>query len=105
MLKKTILAALAGTALLASNAAFADRDHRRHHVVKHHYHVKQRHVEYRPVVRHYYPPVRHVVVHRPAPVYYHPTPVYYQRVDPNAGLVVAGALIGGAIAWHIVNSY
>jgi hypothetical protein len=31
--------------------------------------------------------------------------VYYQPVDPNAGLVVAGALLGGAIAWHIVNGY
>jgi hypothetical protein len=108
MLKKTILAALAGTALLASNAAFADRDHYRRHGNKH-YQGHNRHVEYRPVVRHHYQrPVvvhREVIVHRPAPVYYHPAPVYYQRVDPNAGLVVAGALIGGAIAWHIVNSY
>jgi hypothetical protein len=94
MLKKTILAALAGTALLASNAAFADRDHYRRHGNKH-YQGHNRHVEYRPVVRHHYQ----------RPVYYHPAPVYYQRVDPNAGLVVAGALIGGAIAWHIVNSY
>jgi hypothetical protein len=105
MLKKTLLAALAGTALLASNAAFADRDHYRnkHYKPKHH-------VVHRPVVHHYHyqrPVVVHreVIVHRPAPVYYQPAPVYYQPIDPNAGLVIAGALIGGAVAWHIVNSH
>jgi hypothetical protein len=106
MLKKTILAALAGTALLASNAALADRDHYRHK----HYKVKHHYVQHRPVVHHYHH--RPVVVHRPAPVYYHPAPVYYQPapvyyqpVNPNAGLVIAGALIGGAVAWHIVNGH
>ena len=99
MLKKTILAALAGTALFASNAALADRDHYRvkHYKAKHHY--VERHYQ-RPVVVH-----RQVIVHRPAPVYYRPAPVYYQPIDPNAGLVIAGALIGGAVAWHIVNGH
>ena len=106
MLKKTILAAVTGTALLASNAAMADRDQYRH---KHH-NVQQRYVEYRPVVHHYYRPApvvvhREVIVHRPAPVYYQPAPVYYGPIDPNAGLVIAGALIGGAVAWHIVNGH
>jgi hypothetical protein len=105
MLKKTILAALAGTALFASNAALADRDHYRgkHYKAKHHHYV-----QHRAVVHHYHRPIvvhRPVVVHRPAPVYYHPAPAYYQPVDPNAGLVIAGALIGGAVAWHIVNGH
>jgi hypothetical protein len=105
MLKKTLLATLMGTTLLASNAAFADRDHykARHYRTKHY-------VEYRPVQRHYYRPApvvvhREIVVHRPAPVYYQSAPVYYQPIDPNAGLVIAGALVGGAIAWHIVNGH
>ena len=105
MLKKTFLAALAGAALLASNAAFADRDSYRHK----HYKPQQHYVQHRPVVHHYHhrPVVVHreVIVHRPAPAYYRPAPVYYQPLDPNAGLVIAGALIGGAVAWHIVNSH
>ena len=104
MLKKTILAALAGATLIASNAALADRDHYKHYKQPKHY------VQHRPVVHHYHyqrPVVVHreVIVHRPAPVYYRPAPVYYQPVDPNAGLVIAGALIGGAVAWHIVNGH
>jgi len=104
MMKKTILAALAGATLIASNAALADRGH---YKPKHYRPVHQ--VQYRPVVYHYHQrPVvvhREVIVHRPAPVYYQPAPVYYQPVDPNAGLVIAGALIGGAVAWHIVNGH
>ena len=106
MLKKTILAALAGTALLASNAALADRDHRRHGhkhvVVKHHY------VQHRPaVVHHYhrpqYVPVRHVVVHhRPAPVVYQPV---YHRVDHTGAVIFAGALLGAVIGHHIATGY
>ena len=108
MLKKTILAALAGSALLASTAALADKDHYRGHGKGHYKH--QRHVEHRPVVHHYHyqrPVVVHreVIVHHPAPVYYRPAPVVYQPIDPNAGLVIAGALIGGAVAWHIVNGH
>ena len=110
MLKKTILAALAGTALLASNAALADRDHYRGKGNANGPYKHKRHVEYRPVVHHYHyqrPVVVHreVIVHRPAPVYYRPAPVVYQPIDPNAGLVIAGALIGGAVAWHIVNGH
>jgi len=89
MLKKTILATLIGATLLASGAAFADRPYYRHGhrdvVVKHVYHPAPR-----PVVVH-----RQVVVQRPAPVYYY-------RGD--AGLaILAGALIGGAIAYQIAN--
>ena len=101
MMKKTILAALAGATLIASNAALADRDHYRGHGKGHHKH--QRHVEYRPVVQHYHYQ-RPVVVHREV-IVHRPAPVYYQPVDPNAGLVIAGALIGGAVAWHIVNGH
>jgi uncharacterized protein YcfJ len=93
MLKKTILATLTGTALLASNAVIADNGHRRYeprHVV----------VVKRPVVQHYHyvrPAPRVVVVQRPAPV-------YYQSADAGAGLaILAGAVIGGAIAYHIAN--
>jgi hypothetical protein len=110
MLKKTILAALTGTALLASGAALADRPgkghghgygHQRHVVVK-----PYRQPAYRPVVveRHYHPrPVvvqRHVVVQRPV-VVHRPAPVYVQNHDGLA--ILAGAVLGGVIAYHIAN--
>jgi len=100
MLKKTILATLIGATLLTSGAAFADRPYYRHGhrdvVVKHVYHPAPRPV----VVHRYYQPrpapvvvQRHVVVQQPAPVYY-----------GDAGLaILAGALIGGAIAYQIAN--
>ena len=110
MLKKTILATLTGTALLASGAALADRPgnghghgygHQRNVVVKHY-----RQPVYRPVVveRHYHPrPVvvqRHVVVQRPV-VVHRPAPVYVQSNDGLA--ILAGAVLGGVIAYHIAN--
>jgi len=111
MLKKTILATLTGTILLASSAAFADRGGHRYgngqrNVVVKHYHQPA----YRPVVvqRHYYNPrpvivQRHVVVQRPV-VVHRPAPVYYQSADAGAGLaILAGAAIGGVIAYHIAN--
>lgn len=110
MLKKTILATLTGTALLASGAAFADRPGHGHgyghrNVVVKHYHrpayrpvVVQRHYHQRPVVVQ-----RHVVVQRPV-VVHRPAPVYYQSADAGAGLaILAGAAIGGVIAYHIAN--
>jgi hypothetical protein len=106
MLKKTILATLTGTALLASGAAFADRpDYRGHghrNVVVKHYHqpayrpaVVQRHYHQRPVVVQ-----RHVVVQRPV-VVHRPAPVYVQGHDGLA--ILAGAVLGGVIAYHIAN--
>jgi hypothetical protein len=110
MFKSTIVAMLTGTALLASGAAFADRKGHghgyghRHVVVKHYHHrpayrpvVVQRHYHQRPVVVQRHVVVqRPVVVHRPAPVIYHS--------DPGAGLaILAGAAIGGVIAYHIAN--
>jgi hypothetical protein len=108
MLKKTILAVLAGTALIGSSAAFADRDHRRHGRGHQHVVVKHHYVQHRPaVVHHYYrpqyAPVRHVVVHRPAPVVYH-QPVYH-RVDHTGAVIVAGAILGAVIGHHIATSY
>jgi len=112
MLKKTILATLTGAAVLASGAASADgRGHGRGHghgyghrdvVVKHVYHrpaprpvIVHRHYQPRPVVVH-----RHVVVQRPV-VVHRPAPVYYGN---DAGLaILAGAVIGGAIAYGIAN--
>jgi hypothetical protein len=102
MLKKLALAAIA---LAISAPAFADREHRghghKHHVVyQHHY------VTHRPVVYHYYQPAPQpvVVVHRPQPVYYQPAPVYYHP-HPNAGAaIVVGAVLGAAIAHHVVTS-
>jgi hypothetical protein len=104
MLKKTILATLTGAAVLASGAAFADGrgpGHGRGHGYGHgygHRDVVVKHVYHRPaprpvvVHRHYYQP-QPVVVHRPAPVYY-----------SNDGLaILAGAVIGGAIAYQIAN--
>jgi hypothetical protein len=116
MLKKTILATLTGTVLLASGASFADpyyreghgygnRDHghdygRREVVVRQFYRPAAR-----PVVVHtYYQPrpvvvERQVVVQRPVPVY--SAPVYHSS---DAGLaILAGAVLGGAIAYQIAN--
>ena len=115
MLKKTILATLTGAAVLASGAAFADgrgHGHGRGHGYGHgygHRDVVVKHVYHRPaprpvvVHRHYSPrPVvvqRHVVVERPV-VVHRPAPVYYG----NDGLaILAGAVIGGAIAYQIAN--
>ena len=108
MLKKTILATLTGGALLASNASFADPYYK--HGRGHRNVVVERHV-YRPaprpvVVHHYYQPrpvvvERRVVVHRPAPVYAAPAPVYTANGDGLA--ILAGAIIGGAIAYNIAN--
>jgi hypothetical protein len=105
MLKKTILATLTGTTLLASGASFADPYYRHGHrevvVEKHFYRPSPRPV----VVQRYYQPrpvvvERRVVVHRPAPVYAAPAPVYVG----NDGLaILAGALIGGAIAYNIAS--
>jgi hypothetical protein len=108
MLKKTILATLTGAAVLASGAASADgRGHgqrfgHRDVVVKHVYHrpaprpvIVHRHYQPRPVVVQ-----RHVVVQRPV-VVHRPAPVYYGN---DAGLaILAGAVIGGAIAYGIAN--
>ena len=97
MLKKTILATLTGAAVLASSASFADPYYRHgngwgngHREV-----VVQRYYQPRPVIVE-----RRVVVHRPAPVYAAPAPVYVG----NDGLaILAGALIGGAIAYQIAT--
>jgi len=109
MLKKTILATLIGTTLLASGASFADPYYKHGHGYGHRDVVVERHV-YRPaprqvVVHRYYEPrpvfvERRVVVHRPAPVYAAPAPVYVG----NDGLaILAGALLGGAIAYQIAT--
>jgi hypothetical protein len=105
MLKKTILAALAGTALLSSGASFADNRHWGHD-------ARRVVVVNRPVVQHYphyqqyryvRPAPRVVVVQRPV-VVHRPAPVYYQRADAGPGLaILAGAVLGGAIAYHIAN--
>jgi hypothetical protein len=110
MLKKTILATLAGAAVLASSASFADPYHR--HGNGHAYGKRQVVVKqfYRPaprpvVVQNYYHPrpvvvQRHVVVQRAVPVY--SAPVYHSN---DAGLaILAGAVLGGAIAYHIANN-
>jgi len=110
MLKKTILATLTGAAVLASSASFADPYYRhgnghgygqREVVVKQFYRPAPR-----PVVVHtYYQPrpvvvERHVVVQRAVPVY--AAPVYH---GSDAGLaILAGAVLGGAIAYHIANN-
>lgn len=103
MLKKTILATLTGATLLASGAASADGRGYGHGYGHRDVVVKQ--VYYRPaprpvVVQSYYQPrpapvvvQRQVVVQRPLPVYY-----------GNEGLaILAGAVIGGAIAYQIAN--
>ncbi|HEX6690110.1 MAG TPA: hypothetical protein VF110_03085 [Burkholderiales bacterium] len=98
MLKKTILATVTGAAVLASGATFADNGRHYGHYKQGHRDVVVKHVYHRPaprpvvVYRHYHQP-RPVVVHRPAPVYY-----------SNDGLaILAGAVIGGAIAYGIAN--
>jgi hypothetical protein len=100
MLKKLALAALA---LAISAPAFADRGHRghgpKHKVVKHIY--------VSPVVHHYYyqpAPRRVVVVHQPQPVYYQPAPVYYHPHPTAGAAIVVGAVLGAAIAHHVVTS-
>jgi hypothetical protein len=85
---------------LASTASFADPYYRhgngRREVVQHYYQPVARPV----VVQRYYQPrpvivERHVVVQRPAPA-----PVYVG----NDGLaILAGALLGGAIAYQIAT--
>jgi hypothetical protein len=105
MLKKTILAALIGATALASTASFAGDWHGGRNGYGHRPVVVERVYQPRQVVvqRYYRPrPVvveRRVVVHRPAPA-----PVYVQSVDPGAGLaILAGAVIGGAIAYNIAR--
>jgi hypothetical protein len=87
MLKKTILATLTGAAVLASSASFADPYYRRHRTV-----VVERPVFVREMRR-------PVVVERP--VYVQPAPVYH--ADGLA--ILAGAIIGGAVAYNIANSH
>ena len=81
--KNIVLAAIAGTALLAASAAQARDDHYRGHGYRHHgHHSHYRHYRYVP----------HRVVVRPAPVYYYhyapapvyvpPQPVYYAPPRP-----------------------
>ncbi|MDQ5848282.1 MAG: YppG family protein [Pseudomonadota bacterium] len=106
MLKKL---AVAVAAIVVSAPAFADRDHRdrgnghkaKHYVVHQHYHQP------RPVVHHYYyrpAPAQRVVYYPPQPVYHQPQPVYYHP-HPNAGAaLVVGAVLGAAIAHHVVAS-
>jgi hypothetical protein len=114
MLKKTMIAALAGATLLASSASFADNRHWGHD-------TRRVVVVERPVVQHYrhYPQYQHYQYARPAPrvvvvqrpvvvqrqvVVHRPAPVYYQSADAGAGLaILAGAAIGGVIAYHIAN--
>jgi hypothetical protein len=96
MLKKTIIATLAGSILLASGASFADPYYRngRREVVEH---ERFYHPAPRPVfVREYRRPV---VVERP--VYVQPAPVYH--ADGLA--ILAGAIIGGAVAYNIANNH
>jgi hypothetical protein len=109
MLKKTILATLTGAAVLASGAASADGRGHGHGYGHGHRDVVVKQVYYRPaprpvVVQHYYHPrpvvvQRQVVVERPV-VVQRPAPVYFG----NDGLaILAGAVIGGAIAYQIAN--
>jgi uncharacterized protein YcfJ len=102
MLKKTILATLIGSTLLASGASFADPYYRHGHGNA--YGRRDVVVErvYRPmrpvVVQRYYQPrpvfvERNVVVQRPAPVY----------VGNDGLAILAGAVIGGAIAYQIAT--
>jgi len=103
MLKKTILATLIGSTLLASTASFADPYYRHGNGYGHGHRevVVQRYYQpvARPVVVHrYYQPrpvivERHVVVQRPAPVY----------VGNDGLAILAGALLGGAIAYQIAT--
>jgi len=99
MLKKTILATLTGAAVLASSASFADPYYRGHRTV-----VVERPV----VVERYHPAPRPVYVRevrRPVvverPVYVQPAPVYH--ADGTGLAILAGAIIGGAVAYNIAN--
>jgi len=99
MLKKTILATLIGSTLLASTASFADPYYRHGNGYGH----GHREV----VVQRYYPRYEYV---RPAPrVVVVQRPVYVQRPAPvyaygNDGLaILAGAVLGGAIAYQIAT--
>jgi len=104
MLKKTILATLTGAAVLASSASFADPYYRHGREV-----VSRPVVVERPVfVERYHPrPVyvhevrRPVVVERP--VYVQPAPVYH--ADGTGLAILAGAIIGGAVAYNIAHSH
>jgi hypothetical protein len=106
MLKKTILATLIGSTLLASSASFADDRHWRHD-------SRRVVVVNRPMAQHYYPRYEYVrpaprvvVVQRPV---YVQRPIYVERPAPvyaygNDGLaILAGAVLGGAIAYQIAN--
>ena len=107
MLKKTILATLIGSTLLASGTSFADPYYRHGHGYGYGY----GHREVVVVNRFYRPAPRPVVVHS----YYQPRPVFVerrvlvQRPAPvyaygNDGLaILAGAVIGGAIAYQIAT--
>ncbi len=101
MLKKTILATLTGAAVLASSASFADPYYRGHRavVVERPVVVERFHPAPRPVFVHEYYRPRPVVVERP--VYVQPAPVYH--ADGLA--ILAGAIIGGAVAYNIANSH
>ena len=80
--KKIILAALAGTALLAAAGAQA-RDGQWDNGYRGHYqHNSYRHTPYRVVVRpapYFYAPPAPVYYMPPAPAYYTPAPYYYNR--------------------------
>ncbi len=73
--KKIVMAAIAGTALLAASAAQARHNQDRGHGYRHQGH-HYRHVPHRVIVRP--APVYYV----PAPVYYPPQPVYYAPPRP-----------------------
>ena len=108
MLKKI---AILIAALAVSAPAFADRGHRDHYRGGHGYghgHGHRDVVVHKP---HYVVHHRPVVVHRPAVVHhYHrpaPRPVYvveqHNHVNPVA--ILAGAMIGAAIVYHVVTGY
>lgn len=108
MLKKTIILTTLMGSVLASTASLADNRHWGHD-------SRRVVVVNRPVVQHYYPQYQYVrpayvrpaprvvVVQRPVYVQ-RPAPVYYQSADAGPGLaILAGAVIGGAIAYHIAQ--
>ena len=104
MLKKTILATLTGAAVLASSASFADPYYRGHRPV-----IVERpvYVERPVVVERFHPAPRPVFVQyrRPVvverPVYVQPAPVYH--ADGTGLAILAGAIIGGAVAYNIAH--
>ena len=102
MLKKTILATLIGSTLLASGASFADPYYRGTATAKWRCSTSTALPRGPSCVHRYYQPrpvivERHVVVQRPAPVYSY-------ALGNDAGLaILAGAVIGGAIAYHIAQ--